>query len=297
MKRLAKKSNLLPVISHADCLTDDKLTAIKNVVRRDLDAAGLDFGVFGPINSGANKREKDANGNGNGHGVKADGVNGSANGDSHNEEDDATEEPEEERQSRPVIKLKQSRNPFKLRFNSRSRSRLDLTDSANEPATAEITDNESVASIRFSAHIVSKVGLSDILPFTVIAPEYNPRRTRVRQLSQLSQFAPDDRQSIHTDTGTSAVSPSDDGHGPGSIVHSPVSPTLGATRNLAFLSGPPADLRGVFVRKFRWGTVDVLSPEHCDFAALRTAVLSTHMKVCPIYPCMTDWMLMMWRRC
>jgi len=35
----------------------------------------------------------------------------------------------------------------------------------------------------------------------------------------------------------------------------------------------------VFVRRFRWGMVDVLDPTHCDFAALRTAVLSTHMKV------------------
>lgn len=41
----------------------------------------------------------------------------------------------------------------------------------------------------------------------------------------------------------------------------------------------PRDLRGVFVRRFRWGCVDVLNPEHCDFAALRTTVLSTHLKV------------------
>ncbi|KAJ2990165.1 hypothetical protein NUW54_g8556 [Trametes sanguinea] len=57
-------------------------------------------------------------------------------------------------------------------------------------------------------------------------------------------------------------------------------------RALGLLTTPyvfaPADLKGVFVRKFRWGTVDVLSPEHCDFAALRTAVLSTHMKMLKI---------------
>jgi len=52
-----------------------------------------------------------------------------------------------------------------------------------------------------------------------------------------------------------------------------------SVRNFAYLQGPPADLKGVFTRKFRWGTVDVLDPNHCDFAALRTAVLSTHLKV------------------
>jgi len=35
----------------------------------------------------------------------------------------------------------------------------------------------------------------------------------------------------------------------------------------------------MFVRQFRWGTVDVLDPLHCDFAALRNAILSTHLKV------------------
>jgi hypothetical protein len=54
--------------------------------------------------------------------------------------------------------------------------------------------------------------------------------------------------------------------------------------NLPYLDGPPADLRGVFVRKFRWGTIDVLNPNHCDFAALRTAVLSTHMMVRSLPP-------------
>ena len=44
-------------------------------------------------------------------------------------------------------------------------------------------------------------------------------------------------------------------------------------------SAAPESLRGVFTRAFRWGTVDVLNPAHCDFAALRVAVLSTHMKV------------------
>ena len=79
------------------------------------------------------------------------------------------------------------------------------------------------------------------------------------------------------------AAPSEDGHAHSvaqSMITSPVSPSGSSSlRHYPYLQGPPADLKGVFVRKFRWGTVDVLSPEHCDFAALRTAVLSTHMKV------------------
>ena len=67
------------------------------------------------------------------------------------------------------------------------------------------------------------------------------------------------------------------GQGPDPATLSPTSPE-GPAKALPFLDGPPADLRGVFTRRYRWGTIDVLAPEHCDFAALRTAVLSTHMK-------------------
>ena len=58
----------------------------------------------------------------------------------------------------------------------------------------------------------------------------------------------------------------------------PISPG-GVSRLSRYQSAPPADLKGVFVRKYRWGVIDVLDPRHCDFAMMRTAVLSTHLKV------------------
>jgi hypothetical protein len=36
--------------------------------------------------------------------------------------------------------------------------------------------------------------------------------------------------------------------------------------------------RGVFVRNYKWGQLDVLNPAHCDFVAMRNAVLSTHFR-------------------
>lgn len=266
MRRLAKKANLLPVIARADSLTDERLDSIKKVVRRDLTSAGLDFGVFGPAKT-------------------SEGAPAAESGAAQMEEEEP--EPEEERPSRSVIKLRPSRIPFKFRFSSRSRTRIELTEDPDEPVK-EIMDNESVASVRFSAQIITRKELSDMLPFALITPEHNPKRRVQRKSRPISG----DRQSFQTDAGTSIIAPSEDGHGAGSIISS--QGTI-ASKHAPYLDGPPADLRGVFIRKFRWGTVDVLSPEHCDFAALRTAVLLTHMKASlvfllfvPLKQCLND---------
>lgn len=280
MRRLVKKANVLPVVARADSLTDDALTAIKAVVRRDIEAAGLDLGVFGPIKADEQadtQRNSHVHGNGNDAAHTETGdrddpapTNGSATPTPHAPEDDA--EPEDERRSRPVIKLRGTRNPFRMPWaRSRSRTRIEDAEPADEPTSVETMDTESVASVRFSAQRVAKTHLADMLPFAVIAPETSRRR----RLAPATPVGTDDRHSIHTDAG---AAPSEDAHTSESATSSPIA-TL---KHAPFLAGPPADLRGVFVRKYRWGTVDVLSPEHCDFAALRTAVLSTHMKVCSL---------------
>ncbi|GBE85009.1 predicted protein [Sparassis crispa] len=274
IRRLMTRANVLPVIARADSLTDDTLAAMKRVVRRDLHTAKLNFGVFGPVvvepepTNHVNGNETE-NGNGRDRGGES-------------AEDD--EDPFQDRRSRSVIKLRPTR-PSTARASSRSRSRFSLSELANERATPDITDAESVASVRFSAQLVAKTDLSENLPFALITPEHVRRRRPLKELKVL-----EDHQSVHTETGRSVsmIQPSEDGHA--SIADSmqpstPTSPT-GAQSIRSFpypyLKGPPADLKGVFTRKFRWGTVDVLSPEHCDFAAMRTAVLSTHMKMLKI---------------
>lgn len=46
IRRLSARVNVLPVIAHADTLTNDRLTAVKLAVRRDLADAGIGFGIF-----------------------------------------------------------------------------------------------------------------------------------------------------------------------------------------------------------------------------------------------------------
>ncbi|KAJ7288300.1 septin family protein [Mycena rebaudengoi] len=269
IKRLSARSNVLPVIARADSLTDGKLLSVKNAVRAGLTEAGLDFGVFSPTKKAAETprqtRFADASQNGHANGNGNENGNGKvdANGTAEADEDDDPED----RQSRPVIKLR-ARN----RGLSRSRSRRDLSSAADDhrrPVSPD-ADAESLANVRFSAHIVAKTDLSELMPFALIAPESGKKGQRRMSVdTQLLNTAP-----------SSPMQQSEDGHAPSMEDAVPPTPaSIHSSRGLAYLQGPPDDLKGVFIRKFRWGTVDVLDPTHCDFSALRTVVLSTHLKV------------------
>ena len=48
IRRLSDRVNVLPVVARADVLTDEKLSAVKAAIRRDLHESKLEFGVFGP---------------------------------------------------------------------------------------------------------------------------------------------------------------------------------------------------------------------------------------------------------
>lgn len=308
IRRLSARANVLPVIARTDSLTDGKLAAIKKVVRRDLRAANLDFGVFGPVaddpkslseepaarnghrHTDSSTGSERSNGNASGMLPGNGNANGNGNGNGHVsievKDDKQEKEPEAshdvaegERPSRPVIKLRAARL---ARRPSRSRSRLEINElePSEEPSSEIVNDTDSVASRRFSAHIVAKTDLSANLPFALITPEHMHRKRGKKATSPNGHdgdAAASKRDSI--------IAPSEDGHAysvaQSSIVTSPISPSTptSSIRHFAYLQGPPADLKGVFVRKYRWGTIDVLSPEHCDFAALRTAVMSTHIKV------------------
>ena len=237
------------------------------IVRTGLAEAGLDFGVFGPTKKAGEHQkrqnciyEQEMNGNGHGHGNDI--LEPPEEEDEEEEDDEETLSNDDganevERKSRPVIKLRPTRHG--ARGLSHSRSRRDLSqvaDAIREPLSPD--DNESVANIRFSARVVAKTDLTALMPFALIAPESNKRRPRC----------------ISTDSGVATPRPqSEDDH----VLKTPIS--VHSSRNPILPSGPPEDLKGVFIRKFRWGTVDVLDPNHCDFAALRTTVLSTHLKV------------------
>ncbi|KAF8631049.1 hypothetical protein AX15_002657 [Amanita polypyramis BW_CC] len=249
IRRLADRTNVLPVIALADSLTDDKLQAIKAAVRKSLLGAGLDFGVLDQVSRGHSP--------------------GSSVHDLQPSEEDAdghtTEEsePNVERQSRPIIKLRMPR------FGRNSHRDLSqVAEDPRRPVSPDANDPDNVANVRFSANVVAKSDLSSLMPFALIAPESSIRRHRQTALHDADQGLSLQSEDSHE--------PSTDGVPP-----TPVSTT--GSKNIPYLHGSPEDLKGVFVRRFRWGTIDVLDPTHCDFATLRTVVLSTHMKVLKIH--------------
>ncbi|KAG6820720.1 hypothetical protein H0H93_012773 [Arthromyces matolae] len=253
--RLSTRVNILPVIARADSLTDERLQEIKLAVRKSLANAGIDLGISGPPKTPSATAQKkqthfatpDVDGDENGDNDDANGAPGQA------------EEDVDGRKSRPVIKLRSSRHT-NGRTLSRSRSRRDLSLAAEDdrrPISPDAMDRESVANIRFSALTIAQEEVMEHLPFAFIAPESNKRRER-----------PDDTPM--SPVVTSPMSPEEEvPPTPSSIQHAKYSHTY----NL------PEDLKSVFTRKFRWGTVDVLNPDHCDFSALRTTILSTHLKL------------------
>ncbi|KAG6890627.1 hypothetical protein C0995_006603 [Termitomyces sp. Mi166 len=253
--RLSSRTNILPVIAHADSLTDEKLQAVKVAVRKGLADAGIDLGLFGtskqPPSAAARKRQ-----------THFAALNGDGDGDAKNDDTTAEqvyeEEEVEERQARPVIKL---RSPHRAngKTPSRSRSRRDLSLTAEDAVSHDATDQDSVANVRFSAHIVSKVDVTDQLPFAFIAPESNKRRQRPTSTDTPIVGSPTPEEEI------------------------PPTPSSAHNAKFPYLYSPPEDLKGVFTRKYRWGTIDVLDPSHCDFSALRTAALSTHLKLLKNY--------------
>jgi hypothetical protein len=252
IRRLSARSNVLPVIARSDSLTDEKLLAVKNAVRRSLREADLDFGAFEPSSTAnsATPRKISFSESADGHTTGINGTHDEPNGiEEHSEGED------EEREARPVVKLRSSRHSRNL---SRSRSRRDLSEAARD--SPDGNDIDSLANVRFSAHVVAKSDLSSVMPFALIAPEEGKRRKR-----PVSSEAP-------PQTPVTATSEND--HGSMLGVQSPGSTY---SRNLPYIQ--PDDLTGVFTRNFRWGSVDVLNPKHCDFAAMRTTILSTHLKV------------------
>lgn len=266
ISRLSARVNLLPVIARADSLTDESLSAVKMAVRKGLRQAGLGFGVFSAPKPGGEPRPQSPPQKEVTNGLH-NGVNGSShhveNGDSHGVTDSDINE--KDRVSRTVIRLKGTRAS-----RSRSRSRRDLSSIAQderEPQYPDETDEETVANIRFSAQTVTRVDLDTLLPFALITPEPPSsaplRRPRPETVDSTYSFNHEDTEVVSSSVETSTTQ------------DSPM-----VSRKSAVSMIPPESLRGVFTRKFRWGTVDVLDPEHCDFAALRTAILLTHMKVC-----------------
>ena len=273
LKRLSTRCNVLPVIAKADTLSDTRLALVRSVVRRDLAEAGLGFGVFDPTpppNAKTNNKSRKVQ--------MAPQTPPTPSQDEEDEEDDA--EDEEERVSRPVIKLRGPRTPLN-KERSRSRRRLlgldEDEDEPSQPGTEPPTPaNESYPLDSWPTP--SKGEISAMLPFAIISPEdQTSSHSHGRKRSKSQPVPP-----MPTATGPS--SPDVGSENPVlSTANSPQVENGTMRRRPSFKDvrvfiRSPAELQHTYVRQYRWGTIDSMNPRHCDFVALRGAVLGSHLK-------------------
>ncbi|CEL62540.1 Septin-9 OS=Homo sapiens GN=SEPT9 PE=1 SV=2 [Rhizoctonia solani AG-1 IB] len=270
IQRLSQRANLFPVIARGDTLTDARLARIKRVVRRDLANAGVDLKLFGI-----------------------------------GDDDDVPQRGRVE--SRAGFGGEEEPKVIKTKFRRPSRPRASM-ESNNDTPTAPI-DTASV-------HVVPKVDdstLSPMFPLVIIAPDVPKVKGSKRQptadsrtssipgtpmavttddpdlpSAELSgsfsprEGAPEQPPPIQTDTAGNLTTPPQPASRSPSMYASPgvlpPSSWRGGAPSTSSASGTRTYPRGQFTRKYRWGTIDVLDPAHCDVGVLRGVILGSHMK-------------------
>ena len=144
IKRLSSRVNVLPVISRADTMTNERLEEVKAVIRRDLKKGGVQVGnILGQLDS-------------------------SESDDDEEEEDDNGEDEEEARGPRTVVRIRPTRGTSENKSHSlfskrsRSRTRAALTDEDVDFELASIVFPKGVHSMRA------------LFPFSIMSPDPVP---------------------------------------------------------------------------------------------------------------------------
>jgi len=306
IKRLAARVNVLPVIARADSLTESRLRAVKRTVRRELEGAGVGFGVFEASNRNARAKL-------NGHKVPAAEPDASrrATMDEAREDElqaEGAEEEDDDRKARPVIRIR-ARKSFTgtERERSQSRRRRSVLDASPErsddDAQPPLPDGDATGANGYNRF--NRAALNSLLPFALVTPQHARRRNVPKAAKEA-----DEQTEAHQEV-TSIENANGELLTPSVVDHErePQTPTSALTNRRSWSSVPPSSFpatyqtpqnvqslaaaaaavtseygplrtfpRGQFIRKYKWGTLDVLDPAHCDFVALRTAVLSTHFR-------------------
>ncbi|KAG8745844.1 hypothetical protein FRC10_006871 [Ceratobasidium sp. 414] len=277
IKRLANRTNVLPVIARGDTLTDARLDKVRNAVRRDLARAGVDMRVFGIGEDEVPERGRK----------------------------DSRVTLGQDEEERKVIKIRPTRRPSRARSTQRDESTgLGLeTNAAGSPVSP------TTAPTPTAGHFIPPVDdatLAQMFPLVIIAPDkpkrgFNPKTASPKEIPASPEL-PGTPTAITTDDPdlpsaelngngkmaspiaasrfpaaypSSALPPSSwrPGFGGNNVVVQYGSPEYGASEG-----GGRTYPRGVFTRKYRWGTIDVVDPAHCDVGVLRGVVLGSHMK-------------------
>ncbi|KAB5595919.1 Septin-9 [Ceratobasidium theobromae] len=285
IKRLSQRTNVLPVIARGDTLTDARLARIKRAIRRDLTRAGVDLRIFGVADS----EDRPQRGR-----VESRVTLG--------RRDDSDEE------ERKVIKIKY-RRPSRPRQSTEPDMPVPADDaSVHVVPRVDDTILENMFPLVVIAPDVPKVkpkskrppkekdqpahevafpveAASPSLPGTPMAiTTDDPDPPSAEPAAD--QTPPSPTQS--TNESTPHAAPQTPSRSPSTYASpGPMPPSSWRAAGAALASpftgghtGASARMypRGQFTRKYRWGTIDVLDPAHCDVGVLRGVILGSHMK-------------------
>jgi len=253
IRRLAARVNVLPVVARSDELTESRLRAVKRTIKRELQVPGLGFGVFAPTSSPPQ----------NGLETQVSMV-----------PTDTEVDEEDERESRPVIRIRSTKQSGER---SRSRRRSRVLDES--PVRAVDSDDERTpvpgdpAKLHNDEHThcaprITRSLIDALLPFALVSPQSSRHHH--------SSISKDDSMLVPG----SPAEPEIPGTPTSRRTSVPPSAFPGQYGNASADNDQPREFpKGKFVRKYKWGTLDVCDPAHCDFVVLRTAILSTYFKV------------------
>ncbi|QRV77659.1 Septin-9 [Ceratobasidium sp. AG-Ba] len=290
IQRLARRTNILPVIAKGDMLTNDRLEKVRKAVRRDLIRAGVDMRIFGVA-------EDDS--------MPERGRTDSRVTLMQGQQDEA---------DRKVIKIRPTRRPSRARSTQRPDDEVppELPPKPTGLGLDTGAGPESSPTAAPDVHYIPPIDdptLARMLPLVIIAPDASkPKRSSKPKAPALSVSpepeVPGTPTAITTDSpdlpsaelgvasgsvnghGSKAMSPISSSRSPSgypSAVLPPSSwrPSIGNGPRQYSEDGGKSEgrtyPRGVFTRKYRWGTIDVLDPAHCDVGVLRSVVLGSHM--------------------
>jgi len=253
IRRLAARVNVLPVVARADELTESRLRAVRRTIKRELQAPGLGFGVFAPTSSPPQ----------NGLETQVSMI-----------PNDTEVEEEDDREARPVIRIRSTKQSGER---SRSRRRSRALDES--PVRAIDSDGDHTPVPDDSAHLhgnehghyapqITRALIDSLLPFALVSPQFS--RQHHNSISKddgvLVPGLPGEQEVPGTPTSRRASAPPS--AFPAQYGHASAG------------NDPPREFpKGKFVRKYKWGTLDVCDPAHCDFVVLRTAIISSYFKV------------------
>ncbi|KZO96877.1 hypothetical protein CALVIDRAFT_536796 [Calocera viscosa TUFC12733] len=254
IRRLSARYHVLPLVSKADTLTDRQLQGVKRAVRRDVEGQG-GWGVFDfdSPEEGQGQEPKEAelgletangNGNGNGHSAEAE-ISSSSEDEPVDGHTTPTPTPTRTTTRNRVVHIR----PTSAQSHSPRLRRARSLSRARPSADSSDSDTPTM-----STPAVEKRELGGLLPWGVVAPEEDD---------------PDEEQ-------LEAGNGKEGGRVGAANVNSGANPSAGKEKE-----GKDGQR---WVRKYRWGEIDVLNKEHCDFWALRRAVLGVYFKVSCRFP-------------